>query len=210
VNRSQRRLLAHACRSLFCGGLGLCLFAAPFFAQTPPSPHLTEDESAVYTMLFQDLYDASKDRPIILIERTSIGVPPGLITKVSTEGEQTARFLARLSPETKQDYTDRNKEHARLPSPCHLAPQCIVFDVAEVAPLVKNDRAWRGFMKKHPNSPGIVVVSRIGFNRDGTEAIVYVGRACGSICGEGEYVRLLKVNGSWAVDDHTVVWLSQK
>jgi hypothetical protein len=210
VHRSHRRLLVHACRALSCGALGLSLLCAPFFAQTPAPPQLTPDEFAVYTVLFQDLYDASKDRPIILIESTSIGVPPGLITKVSVEGEQTAKFLARLSPETKQDYTDRNREHARLPSPCHLAPECIVFDVAEIAPLVKDDRAWRGFMKKHPNSPGIVVVSRIGFNRDHTEAIVYVGRACGSICGEGEYVRLIKPNASWAVDDHTVVWLSQK
>ncbi len=190
--------------------LALCLVGAPLFSQTPNSPQLTEDESAVYTALFQDLYNASKDRPIILIDSTSIGVPPGLVAKVTVKGEQTARFLSRLSPETKQDWTDRNKEHTRLPSPCHLAPDCVIFDIADIAPLVKDDRAWRRFLSKHPNAPGIVVVSRIGFNRDLTEAIVYVGRACGSICGEGEYVRLIKLNGSWAADDHTIVWLSQK
>ncbi len=210
MKRLHRRSAAHFFRSLSFCVLGLCLFCPPCFAQTPPSPQLTEEESTVYTILFQDLYDASKDRPIILIERTSIGVPPGLIAKVDVRGEQTTRFLSRLSPETKQDWDDRNKEHALLPSPCHLAPECVVFDVADIARLVKNDRAWRGFLKKHPNSPGIVVVSRIGFNRERTEAIVYVGRACGSICGEGEYVRLMKLNGSWVVDDHTVVWLSQK
>jgi hypothetical protein len=212
VNRSRcRRLAAYSCRLILLGATGLCLFGAPSFAQAPAvAPQLSDDESAVYTVLFQDLYEASKNRPIILIETTSIGVPPGLLTKVSVQGEQTTRFLARLSPETRQDYSDRNKEHARLPSPCHLAPDCVVFDVADIAPLVKNDRAWRGFMKKHPNAPGVVVVSRIGFNRDRTEAIVYVGRACGSICGEGEYVRLVKLKNSWAVDDHTVVWLSQK
>ena len=190
--------------------LVIFLFSFPSFAQTPLPPQLTDDESAVYTALFQDIFESSKHQEIILIDSTSIGVPPGLVTKVSVEGEQTARFLSRISPDTKQDWTDRNKEHTRLPSPCHLAPECVVFEVADIAPLVKNDRAWRGFMKKHPNSPGIVVVSRIGFNRDRTEAIVYIGRACGTICGEGEYARLVKLNNSWTVEDHTVVWLSQK
>jgi len=205
-----RRSISHSSVRIFVGVLSLSFFLAPSFAQAPSAAQLTDDESAAYTALFQDLFSPSKDRPLILIDSTSIGVPPGLVTKVSVQGEQTSRFLARLSPETKQDYIERNKEHALLPSPCRLAPDCIVYDVAEIAPLVKSDRAWRGFMKKHANSMGVVVVSRFGFNRDHTEAIVYVGRACGQICGEGEYVRLIKTGGAWAVDDHTVVWFSQK
>ncbi len=204
------RRLTCLIRQICFGALVLCFFCPSTLAQAAPAPQLTGDESAVYTAVFKDLYNPSKDRPIILIGSTSIGVPPGLVTKVDVRSEQTSRFLSRLSPETKQDWTERNKEHALLPSPCHLAPDCVVFDIAEIAPLVKSDRAWRGFMKKHANSPGVVVVSRIGFNRDHTEAIVYVGRACGTICGEGEYARLIKSNGAWAVDDHTVVWLSQR
>jgi hypothetical protein len=210
VKRPHDRRFALTISLIFFGALAICRFCVPAFAQAASAPSLTDDEATVYTALFQDLYAPSKDRPLLLIDSTSIGVPPGLVTKVSVQGEQTSRFLARLSPETKQDYSNRNKEHAILPSPCHLAPDCVVFDVAEIAPHVKSERAWRGFMKKYANSPGVVVVSRIGFNRDHTEAIVYVGRACGQICGEGEYARLIKLNGSWAVDDHTVVWLSQK
>jgi hypothetical protein len=210
MNRSERCPMIFAEHLLFICAVVLCFICALTFAQAPSSPQLSDDESAAYIALFQDLYNPTKDHPLVLIDSTSRGVPPGLVSKVDVRGEQTSRFLSRLSPETKQDWDDRNKDHIILPSPCHLAPDCIVYDVAGIAPLVKDEHAWRGFMKKHANSLGVVVVSRIGFNRDHTEAIVYVGRACGTICGEGEFARLIKSNGAWTVDDHTVVWLSQK
>ena len=213
MDNPRRRRLQYSLRSLMLAGTLIFCPAAALFGQAPLSssdPQFTNDDAAVYAALFKDLYDPAKDHPIFLIEETAIGVPPGLVAKVDVQGEQTSRFLSHLSPETKQDYTDRNKEHMRLPSPCRFAPSCVVGDITDLAAKVKNDRAWRGFFKKYPNSPGLVVVSRIGFNRDHTEAVVYTGRACGSLCGEGEYARLVKLNGSWVVDDHTVVWLSQK
>ena len=38
-------------------------------------------------------------------------------------------------------------------------------------------------------------VSAVGFNRDGTRALVYVGHHCGSLCGSGRYHLLVKKDG---------------
>ena len=48
--------------------------------------------------------------------------------------------------------------------------------------------------------PLLFHVSAVGFNRDGTRALVYVGHHCGSLCGGGRYHFLLKKEGTWQVD----------
>ncbi len=202
---------------LFGAGRGMCVVALLVsFAnlnsreQTPPAPNLSDDESAVYTALFQDIYLAEKGRPIILSDQTALGVPPGMIANIPVQGLQTQKFLALISPEARQDYEEVNHQSMKLPSPCRLAPGCITANLADLAPQVKDDRAWRVFFKKHPNTPGIVVVSRIGFNKQHSEAVVYTGKSCGTLCGQGEFVWLVKLNGSWGVKDRTTVWISTK
>jgi hypothetical protein len=174
------------------------------------TPQLSEDESGVYTALFQEIYQAANGRPIVLSDQTALGVPPGMLAKIPVQGLQTKEFLDKVPPEAKQDYTQSNHTSEKLPSPCHLAPECIAENAGDLALEVKNAKAWNKFFRKHPNAPGIVVVSRIGFNSAHSQAIVYTGYTCGTLCGQGEYARLVKNNGEWAVADHTVVWISQK
>jgi hypothetical protein len=52
-----------------------------------------------------------------------------------------------------------------------------------------------------PLSPIVVLdVSAVGFNKDRTRSLVYVGHHCGSLCGGGEYHLLVKKDGKWQVD----------
>jgi len=50
------------------------------------------------------------------------------------------------------------------------------------------------------NASVIFHVSAVGFNREGTRALVYVGHNCGSLCGGGGYHFLAKRDGRWQVD----------
>jgi hypothetical protein len=43
-------------------------------------------------------------------------------------------------------------------------------------------------------------VSAVGFNKERTRALVYVGHHCGSLCGGGGYHLLVKKDGRWQVD----------
>jgi hypothetical protein len=182
----------------------------PLRAQSPSAPQVADDETGVYTALFQEIYQAAKGRPIVLADQTALGVPPGMIAKIPVQGLQTKAFLDKVSPEVKQEYTQINHTSEKLLSPCRFAPECVTEDVADLALQLKNSKAWVRFFKKYPNTPGIIVVSRIGFNHDHTQAVVYTGYTCGTMCGQGEYARLAKNNGVWVVEDHTVVWISQK
>jgi len=48
--------------------------------------------------------------------------------------------------------------------------------------------------------PLLFHVSAVGFNREGTRALVYVGHNCGSLCGGGRYHFVVKKDGKWQVD----------
>jgi hypothetical protein len=181
-------------------------------AQKPPAatPALTEDDSAVYTSVLRELYQAAKGRPIILSDQTAIGVPPGMLTNLPVQGPQTVTFLSPISPEARQNFEDINHASLHLPSPCKFAPECTLENLADVALQVKNAKAWRKFMAKHANTPGIIIVSRIGFNHERDQAVVYSGVSCGQLCGQGEFTWLLKRNGVWDVEASNVVWISTK
>jgi hypothetical protein len=199
----------------------LCVLTAlAFLASAPllraqkssaaPASALSDDDSAVYTSLLRELYQAAKGRPIILSDQTAIGVPPGMLTNLPVQGPQTVAFLNPISPEARQNFEDLNHASLHLPSPCKFAPECALVDIADIALQVKNAKAWRKFMAKHANTPGIIIVSRIGFNRDRDQAVVYSGMSCGPLCGQGEFTWLLKRNGTWTVESSNVVWISTK
>lgn len=179
-------------------------------AQSQPAPKLSEDEVGVYSALLREIYQAGKDRPIVISDQTALGVPPGMVANVPVSGPVTQKVLDRISMEARRDYEDRNHKSAHLASPCNFAPGCVAVDVADLAPQVKNEKAWRKFFQRYKGTPGIVVVSRIGFNRERTEAVAYTGYSCGTLCGQGEFVWLVKRAGAWGVEDRTVVWISQK
>jgi hypothetical protein len=63
------------------------------------------------------------------------------------------------------------------------------------------------FMRRFPNSYGYLTFSRVAFNRDLTEAFFYTEHVCG-LCGEGKYVFMRKVNGSWVVQGTALTWIS--
>lgn len=176
----------------------------------PPPATLTDDDSAVYTAVLRELYQAAKGRPIILSDQTAIGVPPGMLTNVPVQGPQTVSFLNPISPEARQNFEDLNHSSLHLLPPCKFAPECTLVDIADIALQVKNAKAWRKFMTKHANTPGIIIVSRIGFNRERDQAVVYSGMSCGTLCGQGEFTWLTKHNGVWGVESSNVVWISTK
>jgi hypothetical protein len=63
------------------------------------------------------------------------------------------------------------------------------------------------FLKRFRGSYGYLTFSRVGFNRDLTEAFFYTEHVCG-LCGVGRYVFMRKVNGQWVVEGTSSTWIS--
>ena len=95
-----------------------------------------------------------------------------------------------------QDYIAKNKKKLGLERKFDL-PQYALVGVTEIKVIQQRSRAGDGF----PFNVSVIFhVSAVGFNRDGTRALVYVGHDCGSLCGGGGYYFLVRKDGHWQTD----------
>jgi hypothetical protein len=85
------------------------------------------------------------------------------------------------------------------------------FDLPGRYVLVANEEVQvygtRSYQEKFGHSYGYVVLSKVGFTGDLTEAFFYTEHICG-LCGGGEYVLMRKVNGHWTVAGESYTWVS--
>src|SRR5687767_5083018 len=58
---------------------------------------------------------------------------------------------------------------------------------------------WEGFRRKYPSAWGRVVLGKVGFNPQHTEALIGVYHACGLNCGSFETVFLRRIGKKWQV-----------
>ena len=56
---------------------------------------------------------------------------------------------------------------------------------------------WDRFYAKYPKSPGIITVSRVGFNRKGDMAMLYMGSQSHWLAGAGQIHVFQKRDGKW-------------
>lgn len=86
--------------------------------------------------------------------------------------------------------TDRWSE-ATLPKKAKKFTLERKFDLPSYELVGRNDNNTR-------SKPALIFhVSAVGFNRDRTRALVYVGHHCGMLCGGGRYHVLVKTDGRW-------------
>jgi hypothetical protein len=63
------------------------------------------------------------------------------------------------------------------------------------------------FEQRFPGNYGYLTFTRVGFNRNLTEAVFYTEHVCG-LCGGGQYVCMRKLNGRWVVQGTAGTWIS--
>ncbi|HEY6333459.1 MAG TPA: hypothetical protein VI756_29310, partial [Blastocatellia bacterium] len=58
---------------------------------------------------------------------------------------------------------------------------------------------WLDFFKRFDDAPGFLMISRIGFNKDHNQAMVYMGSRCGPGCRDLHFLLLEKAGDSWKI-----------
>lgn len=99
-----------------------------------------------------------------------------------------ARNLDKIAQETILDYQIKNRQEYPLGDD---------FTLPFSYKLVGDEEPYQ-----------VIELSRVGFNRRGDQALVYVGQLYGPAVGSGYYCFLTKVNGVWVYQDGTVAWIS--
>ena len=67
---------------------------------------------------------------------------------------------------------------------------------------------WPKIYEKYKNFCALIMLSRVGLNKEKTQAIVYIGYLKGSLNGIGYYFFLIKKDNNWQIKDSMLAWIS--
>jgi hypothetical protein len=148
-----------------------------------------KDSDEIYSMLLQTEFPQSKVTEWAITQQTQtfpgIGSRSGDHVRecLNVPRVQESAYLPLI-----QDYIDKNRKPHILERKFSLSPYSLIEgrNSGTAGPLPGNSITFH--------------VSAVGFNREGTRALVYVGHYCGSLCGGGGYHLLVKMFGVWSVD----------
>ena len=175
-----------------------CSFLAPKAGATVEE--IEKEEQAVYSFFVGD-----STGTIVIMQDTA--------TEISTDDpQQTIDYiksgLKSLSDETLDDYMARNKEPGQLSPDMQLGVDYVLLSTDELR-KISSQPDWPEVMaERYSGSGGYLILSRVGFNAELDQALIYVGDVAGPLMGAGFYYLLEKRNGEWVLTEQIMVWIS--
>ena len=165
------------------------------------------EDLAVYSAVIEQAYPESRGKSVVIDDRTNDCQP------YEKEANWEQNMLGRMSEvgvDTFGDYLLKNRRCASLSESSDLKIKYVIIPDEEVMDVIRNEDAggWEAFYRKYPNSIGFLTFSRIGFNAEVNQALVYTGRYHGIRKGKGVHVLLSKRDGSWIVTRKYRAWRS--
>ena len=94
------------------------------------------------------------------------------------------------------DYVRLNAKPSLLQRKINIEVPYQLIAVDELSSAIQKV-GWEGFHQQYKHSGGWVELSAVGFNKDKTVAVVYMGHHCGNLCGGGGFHVLEKKAGRW-------------
>jgi hypothetical protein len=173
-----------------------------------------QEEYAVYSALLNQKFIQAGMKVIVIQEQTET-----YTRNHRSKDEHATYVIEQLSPvlsSTFKDFLARNTEQSKLDSQFKLRISYVILSKAGIEESFKSatagvdslNDAWQGFYKKYPDSSGYVVLSRVGFDPEIRQAMIYVANYCGGLCAEGRYVLMRKDEDSWKIEKELLLWIS--
>lgn len=178
-------------------------------AEETETHEIEAEEYAVYSALIKEFFLTDReDGEIIMLD-----IKPGIERIVIDEDTQpyTGEFgeaKQTFGKELVYGYLAKNGRSHRFESRFTLDVDCVLISSEDTEEIFKDSDGWNNFYEKYPKSQGITTFSRVGFNADRTEALLYVSTQRGWLNAEGQYVQLSKKNDRWITKEKLELWLS--
>jgi hypothetical protein len=156
----------------------------------PNSIYGSEEEYAVYRTLIADTNFYRADT-IALVDSTQAW------DFLDKDAPWKGR-MPRLSDETLQHYLSVNRTRVPLKNIECPGKTCVLISSEKMV-------FWE---RLFPDAEGAVTVSRVGFNRSGTQALVYWSIYWAPLAAYGSVILLEKESGFWTVRQNLAIWIS--
>jgi hypothetical protein len=175
-----------------------------------PQPYLDTEAYEVYAARLPDEWPWAVAHAKQLVIQQETTVFPKLAT--DTECLPGGDDFPESWKEVLADYRKQNERTRVLARGFVIEKPYNSIPKQEFADLFKKDGpGWSGFYIRYPDSGGIIQLSAVGFNRERTKAVLYVGHSCGWLCGGGGYSFVQKKDGKWVtaiVKGVSCAWVS--
>jgi hypothetical protein len=170
---------------------------------------LESEEYVVYKALLKQMFISENTKRLIIDGLTEADNFYNDYPKVRKKF--TSRFKG-----TTEDFITKNTEAYELNDKFNLEVKLNILNGNEREELFKelNKKGsydeWAEILSQKYSKGGaeIIRLSRVGFNADKSQALVFVSFQCGWTCGEGNYVLLAKKEGQWKVKKKDMTWIS--
>lgn len=202
----MRAKIASLCLSLlilFLLGAGCA--PASTALPTPTAPDIEAEEEAVYAALFDQMYGEPQMLVLMAVTETT----PMSVENTDSTLEYVLSQMSDVAEETVAGFRSRNDAAYPLRPDMDLGLPYVLLTRDQFNEIFDvNTSGWDVFYTRYPNSPGLTSVSRVGFNADFTQALVYIGTQSHWLAGSGHYVLLEKTDGKWQVEQQVMTWIS--
>jgi len=178
--------------------LELCsLSSSSIRAQSDSGVPVSDEEYEIYATAITQKYVQAKTKTLVIEERT-------FRYDFAIDNDEPWRDKPKgltIDPSAVDDYETRNsqkwllnKASFKLPVKFNLITD---LDLRAIFHGNWGELEWTAFYRKYPDSDGFVMLSRIGFNTQHTQALLYLGSRCGPGCSDLHFLFLEKANGVW-------------
>jgi hypothetical protein len=183
--------------------------AKPFASSGTQSPTSQDapdaDEYSVYAALLKEMFIRKETKQLVIKKLTTID-------EFSTEAPKQTNGFSSLSQQAINDFKTKNKQAYELNDQFKLDVKINFIRSDELNKLFQTRNSqqdgWMIFNQQYPTAYAIITLSRVGFNKERNQALIFVAFGCGWLCGEGNYILLTKKDGMWKIEAKSMTWIS--
>ncbi|MFC2025575.1 hypothetical protein ACFLUC_00085 [Chloroflexota bacterium] len=164
---------------------------------TTPQTDPDIEEYTVYNALLESRFAGANIDQILIIDHTEVNSPALLEQNLADFQKNTP-----LAPELVASFKQRNQQPYPLRPVLEFGTEYQLLTQEDVDELYPLDEAsgWELLYEKYPNSYGFLYLSRVGFNADFNQALVYSSTSHYEQPIEGGYYLMVRKDGRWEVD----------
>lgn len=161
------------------------------------------EEYAVYSALIEERFD---DFVIVIKDHTACD--RAAREDLNGRLQWVYEAMPAAQQETFDDFLAKNGQSYPLKNLFNVRGKVILVSEEKLRKIFEGEFGWLEFYVRYPFSQGIMTLSRVGFNEEMDQALIYTGNQSGSLSGAGYYVLLTKEEGVWTIQDSIIVWIS--
>src|SRR5207245_175349 len=137
---------------------------------------------------------------LVIMHRTSLGVPP-VLAMTSLGTDRALQKLAPIQDGLFEQLLKDNKTSADLENRFELEVPVTFLRDEDLDTLRSTmvERGWSEFWARHQLAEGLLILSRVTFDRTGNVALVYAANGVGNLQAGGYLLLLKSVGGRWSV-----------